>query len=278
MSEALLEHPVVREYLRQLNAACASLPVAQARELREQIIAHLNEALPPGATDEDVLDELGRLGSTRMLAAAAVGPGPQLLLRRLRNRIGHVRWWAWVAAAVVIAVVGSGLSYVLLALDAPPLAQGSVAGWYYLVDRARSAEEQAGTSTQYTVPERFGKEQGLIITVVNNSDWTQTVVGIPGNWTPFTYEPIQTAVGSGKWADVGSAAGPISWSSPGNIPPHSMRMLRLLWKTDICVPPGGGTAIQQVVLTVRVGIFTRTEHVPLFDTWEVSGIKRTECH
>jgi hypothetical protein len=35
MSDTVLEHPVVREYLRELNAACVSLPVAQARELRE---------------------------------------------------------------------------------------------------------------------------------------------------------------------------------------------------------------------------------------------------
>jgi hypothetical protein len=179
---------------------------------------------------------------------------------------------------VIVALAGSGLAYVLLALNAPPLAQGSVAGWYYLVDRARSTETQAGVSTQYTVPERFGEQQGLIITVVNNSDWTQTVVSVGPQWSPFTFEPIQTAVGSGKWADFGSAAGPISWSSPGSIPPHSTRVLRVLWKSDICMPPGGGAAIQEVVLTVRVGIFTRTEDVPLLDTWEVSGIKRTECH
>ena len=47
MSAAVLEHPLVRDYLRRLDAACAALPYAQARELRDQIIAHLDEALPP---------------------------------------------------------------------------------------------------------------------------------------------------------------------------------------------------------------------------------------
>jgi len=38
MSDTVLERPLVREYLRALDAACASsLPVAQAGELREMI-------------------------------------------------------------------------------------------------------------------------------------------------------------------------------------------------------------------------------------------------
>ena len=60
--------------------------------------------------------------------------------------------------------------------------------------------------------------------------------------------------------------------------PHSVRLLRVLWKTDICMPPGSGAAIEYVVLTVRVGIFTRTEDVPLAASFGLSGIKRTQCH
>ena len=32
------------------------------------------------------------------------------------------------------------------------------------------------------------------------------------------------------------------------------------------------------LLRIRVGIFTRTEDIPLFSTFEESGIMRTECH
>jgi hypothetical protein len=46
MSETVLEHPLVRQYLRALDAACVTLPAERARELREQIAAHLDEALP----------------------------------------------------------------------------------------------------------------------------------------------------------------------------------------------------------------------------------------
>ncbi|TVZ03019.1 hypothetical protein EAS64_21410 [Trebonia kvetii] len=128
------------------------------------------------------------------------------------------------------------------------------------------------------VPERFGQEQGILVGLVNNSDWTQTVVSVGPNWQPFSDQPLQAAVASGKWVDTGSAAGPLSWSSRGSIPPHSFRLLRVLWKSDICMPPTSGAAIQEVVLTVRVGIFTRTEDIPLYDFWELSGVKRTECH
>lgn len=83
MSDTVLEHPVVREYLRELDKASLTLPAAQARELREQIAAHLDEALPPTAAPEQVRDEIGRLGSPRSLAAAAAGPASRSLAARL---------------------------------------------------------------------------------------------------------------------------------------------------------------------------------------------------
>jgi hypothetical protein len=224
------------------------------------------------------VDELGRLGSPRALAAASAGPGPRPLLRRLRNRVARVRWWAWVAAAVVIALAGAALTAVLLPLRAPPLAEASVSGWYFTQDQKSAVQTQAGGVTQFTVPLRFGQEQGLLIGLVNNSDWTQTVVGVGPDWHPFTARTIGTAVASGKWADMGSAAGPLSWSSPGSIPPHSFRLLRVLWKSDICLESGFTGSIQDVVLTVHVGIFTRTEVIPLYYSWGISGISRSQCH
>jgi hypothetical protein len=43
MSRITLDHPLVRDYLCQLDAAMPGLPAAQARELKEQITAHLDE-------------------------------------------------------------------------------------------------------------------------------------------------------------------------------------------------------------------------------------------
>ncbi len=279
MNDTELKHFLIRDYLRELSAACVVLPAAQARELREQITAHLDEALPPDATPEQVRDEIGRLGTPRSLAAAAAGPAPRPLAARLRVRLTRVRGWTWVSVAAAIAAPASARRYTLLALNAAPLVQSLETGWYYPQDQARSVMTQAGVDTQYTVPYRFGQEQGILVSIINNSDWTQTVLGVGPRWSPFTWQPIQVAVGSGKWADFGSSAGAVSWASPGRIPPHSVRLLRVLWNSDVCMGTGGWTSIQDVVLTVRVGIFTRTENVPLLASLALTGTKASsECH
>jgi hypothetical protein len=278
MSDTVLEHPLVRDYLRELNIACAYLPVAQARELREQLAAHLDEALPPSAATEEVTAELSRLGSPRALAADAAGPGQRPLVRRLRHRLGHVRWWAWAALAALVALAGSALTYALLALDATMM-EGPVGTWYYPQDQARSAPTGAGLTMQFTAPERFGQQQGIEISVLNTSDWTQTVVGAGPRWSPFGSSSVQVAVGSGPRADTGaSTAGPVRWSSPGTIPPHSFRLLRVVWKTSLCLDAGSETSIQDLVLTVHVGIFTRTEKIRLSDTWVLAGVSSPACH
>jgi len=274
MSDTVLEHPLVREYLRELRIACTAMPVEQATELREQIAAHLDEALPPAATDAEVRAELARLGTPRSLAADAAGQERLPVGRRLRNWLGHVRWWTWLAVAALVALAGSALSYALLALNAAPLTQSIETAWYYPQDRARSVMTQAGVDTQYTVPIRFGQQQGILVSIINDSDWTQTVLSVGPHWSPFTSGPIQVAVGSGKWADFGSSAGTVSWSSPGSVPPHSVRLLRVLWTSNVCMGTDGEwSSVQDVVLTVRVGVFTRTEDVPLVASFALTGTK-----
>jgi hypothetical protein len=106
MSGTALDHPLVRDYLRQLDAALRGLPAAQASELREQITAHLDDALGPDAGDQEVAATLRQLGSPVGLAAeagaAGGAPGP-----RSAGGRGPVRWRLAVVIAVpvVIAVV-----------------------------------------------------------------------------------------------------------------------------------------------------------------------------
>jgi HAAS domain-containing protein len=78
MSGTALEHPLVRDYLRDLDQALAVLPAGQAAELREQIAAHLDDALPPGADDQDITLALHQLGAPAELAAEAARPAPDL--------------------------------------------------------------------------------------------------------------------------------------------------------------------------------------------------------
>jgi hypothetical protein len=85
MNDSALQHPLVRDYLRTLDSDCAVLPVSYARELREQIRAHLDEALGPQAGDQEVAETLRQLGSPRDLVA---GPADMARLAGHRRR-GH---------------------------------------------------------------------------------------------------------------------------------------------------------------------------------------------
>ena len=63
MNGTALDHRLVRDYLRELDKAMRGLPDTQARELKEQITAHLDDALQPDAGDHEVAATLRRLGS-----------------------------------------------------------------------------------------------------------------------------------------------------------------------------------------------------------------------
>ena len=105
MSGTVLDHWLVRGYLRELDTVTRDLPAAQARELREQITAHLDDALGPDAGDYEVAATLSRLGSPADLAAAAgaasgsFGPRPAL---------GGWRLATLIAVPAVIAAVFGG--------------------------------------------------------------------------------------------------------------------------------------------------------------------------
>ncbi|MGD0243500.1 MAG: nitrate- and nitrite sensing domain-containing protein [Streptosporangiaceae bacterium] len=119
MSGTALDHRLVRDYLRELDAAMRGLPAAQARELREQITAHLDDALGPGAGDEEVTATLRRLGPPADLAAEAgaasasrSAPDP----RRARWRLAVLVAVPVVTAAVLGALrIGSDVGNVAAA-------------------------------------------------------------------------------------------------------------------------------------------------------------------
>ena len=115
MSGTALDHRLVRDYLRELDKAMRGLPDSQARELKEQITAHLDDALQPGAGDHEVAAALSRLGSPADLAAeagaASGSSGPPLALsgRRVRWRLAAIIAVPTVIAAVLGALQISGV-------------------------------------------------------------------------------------------------------------------------------------------------------------------------
>lgn len=70
-------HPLVHDYLQRLSTESQRLPADQAAELRADIDAHLDEALPPGASEAEVRQVLDRLGSPAELVTAAGGGAPE---------------------------------------------------------------------------------------------------------------------------------------------------------------------------------------------------------
>lgn len=181
MSETVLKHPLVRDYLRALDAACAALPPARASELRDQIAGHLDEALSPGATDPEIRAELARLGAPRALATESAGPVPPAIGARLRYRLARLRWRGWAAIAAGTALIAVAAVF-LSSLDgmrtAEPLRELGFAAPWYPQDQAGGSVSSAANLTQVAIPERYGQWQGFAIGIVNDSDRPQTVLGL----------------------------------------------------------------------------------------------------
>jgi hypothetical protein len=277
MSATVLEHPLVRDYLRRLAAACAALPAGQARELREQIVAHLDEALPPDAGDAEVAAELARLGAPAALAAEAAGPVRLPPGIRVLKRLSRVRWWTWTWIAVVVAMLAATVTYTIAVQMAPPLSQGGLSAWWYQQDVARASLTTTFAGTEFSTPERFRQRQGFVIGIYNESDWTQTIEGVDANSEPLSL-PMTVAVGIGPMDGDGSYSGQTKWVVPGPIPPHSYRVIRVLWTSDTCQDPGGSLGFTSVALRVRVGLFTRTENIPFFNTAFVITGNKASSH
>ena len=111
MSGTALDHPLIRGYLRELDAALAGSPIEQARELREQITAHLEDVLPAGAGEQEVAAALARLGSPASLAAEAragrPAPSPAArATRRMLAALSRQTWRFWSIAVATVILVG----------------------------------------------------------------------------------------------------------------------------------------------------------------------------
>ena len=284
MSGAALHHQLVRDYLAQLDAAMRGLPTAMARELREQITAHLDDALPPEASAKNVADAIARLGSPADLAKDAfaasgtadadvdVGVVFAARARRAWATIIGARLRTKVRACLILVVVVLAATYLTALLSAPLVRFGGVSVWWYRQDSEHAVETTANGQQQTTVPVRSGQRQGFAITVYNPSDFTETIVGTPGEpdqpWESpdGLFSPVQIAMSvPNKWIDIGGFVTDVGFTLlPGSIPPHQARLLRFTWISTVCLQGvGSDEDLLAVTLRVRVGWFTRTDVIPL---------------
>jgi hypothetical protein len=91
-----LTNPLVRAYLDGLRSAARDLPRARQNELVHDIEEHLSEAIPPGASDAEVLTALDRLGEADQI------------VEEERERTGlrptRAGWFEW--ATVTLLLIG----------------------------------------------------------------------------------------------------------------------------------------------------------------------------
>jgi hypothetical protein len=263
-----LDHPLVRDYLADLETVLAGLPPAQAADLREQISAHLEDGLPPGADDDTVAEVLARLGPPGELAATPAGPAPaDLAARRARRK--RIRRTG-IVLGVVALIAAAWPSYTAIMNGIAPLQARGASAWWYPQDTARQARTEADGVVQLTVPIRSAERQGFVVEVYNPSSWTQTIVGPATEFSPGS--PYgRLAVSRRPVPGDAGALRAAAYGLPGVIPPHQSRAIRLMWVSIECDERGGGQVLDALVLQVRVGMVTRTEDVSLQPTWAVYG-------
>lgn len=283
MSGTALDHPLVRDYLQELDHALAVLPAAQAAELTEQITAHLDDALTPGTaddpgtSDEEIAAVLNRLGRPADLAAEAAtrsksGPGgPGELAAVRRRRLG---WRAWTAIVAPVAVVVAIVGYVLVATSVAPLQARGPSGWWFRRDAARATYAEADGARQTTVPVRSNQLQGLAVTLYNPTDWTQTILGQwQGSNAPGNALRSRITVATGPGSDFRQ----LRYARPASIPPHQSRWVRLLWVSNTCLMKGGSQGNDELRLQIRIGWVGRVENIPLRQAWFVEGPSQGPC-
>lgn len=143
-----LEHPLVREYLARLRRESTRLASDQAHDLYADIADHLRVALGDQPSEEQVREQLDRVGSPALLVdeagglaaparprtrAVAVGAVMLLVLAELLIFLPTLAAVLWVAGLVLLAVpkewtgpqklrgylsLGTGLPVVFIALSA----------------------------------------------------------------------------------------------------------------------------------------------------------------
>ena len=205
---------------------------------------------------------------------------PPKIGTRLLYRLARLRWRAWAAIATGAALVAATavfLSYLDDMKTAQPLRESGFGTPWYAPDVANASVSFAGDLQQVAIPERYGQWQGFAIGIFNDSDWPQTVLG-PGSAMASSGDFADMTASVAKGLDEHDnplGTGP-DWGLPAVIPPHSGRMLRVVWITRLCAQPGEISPLTYLTLRVRVGLFTRTEDVQLNPVWALLGSKSSD--
>ena len=225
MSGTALDHRLVRDYLRELDKAMRGLPETQARELKEQITAHLDDALQPGAGDHEVAATLSRLGSPADLAAEAgaasgsSGPGLALSGRRVR--------WRLAAIIAVPAVIAAVLGALQISGEVSSYAASGRVQHVALLDAAvvnltQKLEDERDVSAAYAAREDNGPLTRVrAATEAAVSAVRADAVGVGAGYSPGTVQDLKALLEG--LTVLGDIRGTVS--APGVIPLYSLLVI-----------------------------------------------------
>jgi hypothetical protein len=274
-------HPMVRGYLRDLDLALAPLPWKQRDELRKQMRAHLADALPKKPSTHEVATVLSRLGPpSEVSEEAASGTTPEtrivIATRRIGARVRHAGWQSLVLSGISVVVIGAVGAYLIAFLTAPLIQPGGANAWYG-EDGAHAVDSQADDVQQTTVPIRSGKRQGLLLTIYNPSDFTETVLGLASTTDPFG-TPLQILVSEpNPEVDIGGMVNNVVYTLPESIPPHQFRQVVVKWTSTACLAKHAQVGITQIQLRVSMSFMTWTDVIPLGEGFYLSGPSQGQC-
>jgi uncharacterized membrane protein len=117
------DNPLVRSYLQQLDAAAVALPGPRRALLREEITAHLRDAISPGMSDADVAAVIADLGSPAEIIGEEVGGTS-------RRRSESARETDWLRILLIVLAVLAGALALLVMLPSA-LAYLTAPGLYF---------------------------------------------------------------------------------------------------------------------------------------------------
>jgi hypothetical protein len=222
MSGTALDHRLVRDYLRDLDKAMRGLPDTQARELKEQITAHLDDALQPGAGDDEVAATLSRLGSPADLAAeagaASGSSGPGLALSG--RRVG----WRLAAIIAVPAVIAAVLGALQISGDVSSYAASGRVQHLARLDAAvvtltQKLEDERDLSAAYAAREDNGPlTRARAATDAAASAVRADAAGVGAGYSPGTVQDLKALLAA--LTLLGDIRGTVS--APGVIPLYSL--------------------------------------------------------
>jgi hypothetical protein len=256
MSDTAVRHRLVAGYLRQFDAAASILPVPRARELREQVVAHIEEAVGPEAGEEEIAAVLRGLGSPEVLVAEAVAATGK---RAWAARVG---WKGWTLIGALVLLVAAVSGYFIRIDSIGPLFVEGGSGWWYKPDYTRQVTTEADLVTQTTVPIRPGHRQGFFIQVFNFTAMTQTVIGSNlGGVGPNGGTGSRVRLSTVDPLRHGNEPHVLRYALPVSIPPGQSRYLRITWISHGCPGHQQISGMDSVELRVRVGWSTRTEYI-----------------